>query len=211
MAPPPKPPSRNSRKSGVSVDRNPSWTARKAKAKGAIIAVQAVSGVVSAGIGLITTGTVSQMLRRRANSASRKESNRRIRRPPVSESRGKGITVTMTGATIISITMATGIATGDANRRLSLRQTRLPTQRAPSGRLRAVSISTPGRRIRAATSARMIATATRGPRAREANSLSRQAPRPSVRLVASTRIRLSRPSASSRSGSKNSYRHRTRI
>jgi hypothetical protein len=71
--------------------------------------------------------------------------------------------------------------------------------------------STPGRRTRAATSVRMIATATPGPRARKANSLSRQAPRPSVRLAPSTRIRLSRPSASLRSGSKNSSRHRTRI
>ena len=191
----------------------PSLIVRKAKVKGAIIAVQAVSGVVSAGIGLITTGTVSQMLRRRANSASRKESNRRIRRPPVSESRGKGITVPpMTGAT------SHRHHDGDRNRNrgrqpASQSAANPPCQnrRAPSGRLRAVSSSTPGRRIRAATSARMIATATRGPRAREANSLSRQAPRPSVRLVASTRIRLSRPSASSRSGSKNSYRHRTRI
>jgi hypothetical protein len=107
----PKTPSWNSRKSGVSVDRNPSLTARKAKAKGAIIAVQAVSGVVSAGIGLITTGTVNQMLRLRANSASRKESNRRIRRPPGSESTGKGITVTYNAA-ISPLAAAAGLDNG---------------------------------------------------------------------------------------------------
>jgi hypothetical protein len=173
--------SRNSKKSGVSADQSQSLNAPKARAKGDITAVQAAS----AGTGLIMTAgerlTRGQrpLLGQQGNKLSRPESARRSKRRPVIESMGKGLAGTTTG-TIISLTMAIGIATGRDSPRLKLR---LPRRMAPIRDRLATRSSAASHRIRGTASARMIAAVTRGLLVRRAGSPSQQAPRRSAHPV----------------------------